>query len=232
MPCPHSKEVVMEIILSAIDVRIIGALIEKEITTPEYYPLTLNALTNACNQKSNRYPVMNLDEKTVVRLLEELRFDHKLIWQISTAGSRVAKYKHNISVIDDFSPQEIALLCELFLRGPQTLGELRTHTARLCGFENLDEVEGLLQKLVDRDTGPYVQKLPRETGRRENRYAHLFCGEVEVDDDKLKPPLEPAAIEVLAENKRIEALEKEITVIKEELGNLKEQFHLFKKQFE
>ncbi len=117
-------------------------------------------------------------------------------------------------------------------RGPQTLGELRTHTARLCEFENLEEVETLLQKLIDTDTGPYVQKLPREAGRRENRYAHLFCGEVEVDDDKLKPLLGAAAIEVLAENKRIEALEQEITVIKEELGNLKERFHLFKKQFE
>jgi uncharacterized protein YceH (UPF0502 family) len=175
---------------------------------------------------------MNLDEKTVVRTLEELRFNHKLIWQISTAGGRVAKYKHNISVIYDFSPQEIAILCELFLRGPQTLGELRTHTARLCEFENLEEVERLLQKLIDADTGPYVQKLPREAGRRENRYAHLFCGVVEVDDDKLKPPFEPAAIEVQAENKRIEALEKDISAIKEELRNLKEQFYLFKKQFE
>jgi uncharacterized protein YceH (UPF0502 family) len=222
----------MEIQLSPIEVRILGTLIEKEITTPQYYPISLNALTNACNQKSNRDPVMNLDEKTVVRILEELRFNHKLIWQISTAGGRVPKYKHNISIIHEFSQQEVNILCELFLRGPQTLGELRTHTARLCDFENLEEVEEILQNLIDAEQGPFVQKLPREPGRRENRYAHLFCGEVKIDEDMLKPPLEPAAIEVQAENKRIEALEHDLSAIKEELAILKEQFFTFKKQFD
>ena len=222
----------MELILSAIEIRILGALIEKEITTPHYYPISLNALTNACNQKSNRNPVMNVDEKTVVRTLEELRFHHKLIWQVTTAGGRVAKYKHNISTIYEFSLQEISVLCELFIRGPQTLGELRTHTGRLCEFESLEEVEDIIQKLINAEQGPFVQKLPREVGRRENRYAHLFCGEIEVGDEKFKPPLEPAALEVQSENKRIEALEEEVSSIKEELGDLKEQFCLFKKQFE
>jgi uncharacterized protein YceH (UPF0502 family) len=222
----------MEIQLTPIEVRILGALIEKEITTPQYYPITLNALTNACNQKSNRYPVMNLDDKTVVRILEELRFDHKLTWRVSEAGARVPKYKHNISVIHEFSPQEVSLLCELFLRGPQTLGELRSHTARLCEFENLEEVEEVLQNLINAEQGPFVQKLPREAGRRENRYAHLFCGEVKVDEDKLKPLLEPATIEVQAENKRIEALEENLSKMKEELAALKEQFDTFKKQFD
>lgn len=222
----------MEIQLSPIDVRILGALIEKEITTPQYYPISLNALTNACNQKSNRDPVMNLDEKTVVRTLEELRFNHKLIWQVSEAGARVPKYKHNISVIHEFSQQEVSILCELFLRGPQTLGELRSRTARLCEFDNLEEVEKVLQDLIDAEQGPFVQKLPREAGRRENRYAHLFCGEIEIDEDKLRPALESAALEVQAENKRIEALEKDISAIKEELAALKEQFHTFKKQFD
>ncbi len=218
----------MDILLSPIEVRILGALIEKENTTPDYYPLTLNALTNACNQRSNRYPVMRLDEKTIVRVLEELRFK-KLTWQVSTAGSRVPKYKHHMSTIDDFSLQEISILCTLFLRGPQTLGELRTHTARLCEFESLEQVEEVLQQLINSEKGPFGQKLPREIGRRENRYAHLFCGEVEID---LNPPLEPAAIEVQAENKRIEALEQDMSNIKEELSALKEQFYLFKKQFE
>jgi len=222
----------MEIQLTPIEVRILGALIEKEITTPQYYPITLNALTNACNQKSNRNPVMNLDDKTVVRILEELRFDHKLTWRVSEAGARVPKYKHNISVIHEFSPQEVSLLCELFLRGPQTLGELRSHTARLCEFENLEEVEEVLQNLINAEQGPFVQKLPREAGRRENRYAHLFCGEIEVDEDKLNPALEPAAIEVQAENKRIEALEEDLSKMKEELAALKEQFDKFKKQFD
>jgi uncharacterized protein YceH (UPF0502 family) len=222
----------MEIILSPVEVRILGALIEKETTTPKYYPLTLNALTNACNQKSNRNPVMNLDDKTVVRVLEELRFNHKLIWHVTTAGGRVAKYKHNISAICEFSPQQISILCELFLRGPQTLGELRTHTARIYDFETLEEVEELLQKLIDDEKGPFVQKLPREAGRRENRYAHLFCGEVKIDYEKIRPPFEPATMEVFAENKRIEALERNLSLIKEELCNLKEQFDSFKKQFE
>lgn len=218
----------MDILLSPVEVRILGALIEKDITTPQYYPLSLNSLTNACNQKSNRDPVMNLDEKTVVRVLEELRYK-KLIWQVTTAGGRVSKYKHNISTIDEFSLQEISILCELFLRGPQTLGELRTHTARLSKFDSLEEVEAVLQKLMENEKGPFVQKLPREIGRKENRYAHLFCGEMEVD---LSPPLERAAIEVQAENKRIEVLEQEMALLKEELNALKEQFYLFKKQFE
>ena len=221
----------MDILLSPIEVRIIGALIEKESTTPEYYPLSLNALTNACNQKSNRDPVMKLDEKTVVRILEDLRFK-KFVRQITTAGARVVKYKHDISGLYGFSPQEKSILCELFLRGPQTLGELRTHIVRFCEFENLEELEDLLQKLIDAEKGPFVQKLPREIGRRENRYAHLFCGEVKVDNDKLKPLLEPAAIEVQAENKRIEALEQDMASIKDELSNLKKEFYLFKKQFE
>jgi len=158
----------VDILLSTLEVRVLGCLIEKEITTPEYYPLSLNALTNACNQKSNRDPVMSIDETTVARLLEDLRYK-KLIWKVTTTGGKVAKYKHNISAIHQFSLPEISILCELFLRGPQTLGELRTHTTRFHEFKNLEEVEELLQKLVNAEKGPFVQKLPREIGRKENR---------------------------------------------------------------
>ncbi len=217
----------MENILSPIEIRIIGSLIEKEITTPDYYPLTLNALTASCNQKSNRDPVMNLDEKTIVRALEELRFK-QLIWQTSSMESRVPKYKHNIGIFN-FTLAEIAVLCELFLRGPQTLGELRVHTERLNKFNDLTEIEEVLDKLMKSEAGPYVVHLPRESGRRERRYAHLFCGEVKVN---LNPPMEQAALEVRSENERIELLENEVTSLRKEINELKEQFNLFKKQFE
>ncbi len=215
-------------ILSLLEVRILGSLIEKELTTPEYYPLSLNALTNACNQKSNRDPVMSIDETTVARVLEELRYK-KLIWKVTITGGKVAKYKHNISTIHEFSLPEVSILCELFLRGPQTLGELRTHCARFHEFQSLEAVEAVLQGLAASEKGLFVQKLPREFGRKECRYAHLFCGPVKVDDT---PPPEAAVIEVQAENKRIEALEQEVSALKAELGNLRDQFYSFKKQFE
>ncbi len=221
----------MDILFSPVEIRILGSLIEKETTTPQYYPLSLNALTNACNQKSNRDPVMNLDEETVERILDGLRF-RKLAWKVTTAGDRVAKYKHNISTVHNFTPQEISLLCELFLRGPQTLGELRTHAARFYEFKDLEEVETVLQNLMGAENGPFVQKLPREIGRRENRYAHLFCGEVQVETERLEPSFEASATKVYADNKRIEALEQELILLKTELTHLREQFDQFKKQFE
>ncbi|MBI5788057.1 MAG: YceH family protein [Candidatus Schekmanbacteria bacterium] len=214
----------MEILLSPVEVRILGSLIEKELTTPQYYPLSLNALTNACNQKSNRDPVMELNDEELSIVLEELRFK-KLIWQVSSAGDRVDKYKHNIQAINNFAIQEISILAELFLRGPQTLGELRTHTARFYEFESLDEVEKILQGLIDDPKGPFVQKLPREAGRKENRYAHLLCGEVIIES-------QPDQGEIQIKTPRLEALEREIAFLKEELVRLKEQFNLFKKQFE
>lgn len=213
-------------LLNNLEVRILGSLIEKELATPQYYPLTLNALTNAANQKSNRDPVMEIDETSVLRILENLR-EKKLIWQVSEAGARVVKYKHNITAIYAFTPPEVAILCELFLRGPQTLGELRTHTARFYQFENLEVVEVALQGLIEK--GPFVQKLPREIGRKENRYAHLLCGEVKIESAAL---VQGTVIEVMAENKRIEALEQEVFSLRQEIGQLKEQFEIFKKQFE
>jgi len=220
----------MDIILNSVEARVLGSLIEKELTTPDYYPLTLNALTNACNQKSNRDPVMGLDEKTVVRGLDSLR-EKQFVWQVKTAGSRVPKYEHNIRKAAAFSPQEIGVLCVLLLRGPQTVGEMRSRTARLYNFSDLSEVEATLQGLTDREEGPFVVKLPRQTGRKERRYAHLFCGEVAVDEEE-ETPTETARLEVRAENERITELEQKVAVLQTEMSELKQQFAEFVRQFE
>ncbi|MGA1841144.1 MAG: YceH family protein [bacterium] len=221
----------MDIILTPLEVRILGSLIEKEITTPDYYPLTLNALTNACNQKSNRNPVMTLDEKTVVRVLDDLRQKH-LVWLKNTAEGRVPKYAHRIGELFEFSPAEIGILCVLMLRGYQTSGELHSRTNRMYEFKDLSEVEATLQYLMEREEGPFVVKLPRLPGRKESRYAHLFCGEVKVDEKDLTPPPEAARIEVLAEDQRISALEEEVRSLRAEMEALKERFIKFAQEFE
>jgi uncharacterized protein YceH (UPF0502 family) len=221
----------MDIILNPIEARVLGSLIEKQITTPDYYPLTLNALTNACNQKSNRDPVMNLDDKTVVRAVDGLR-DKQIVWQIRTAGSRTSKYEHNMKKAFKFSSEEISILCELLLRGPQTVGELRGRTARLYKFDDLSEVESILEGLMSREGGPFVVKLPRQTGRKERRYMHLFCGEIEVDEESELPPPEQARLEVIAENERIAELEQKVAGLQAEVNELKQQFTAFKTQFE
>lgn len=221
---------IMDIILNSVEARVLGSLIEKELTTPDYYPLTLNALTNACNQKSNRDPVMGLDEKAVVRGLDGLR-EKQFVWQVRTAGSRVSKYEHNIKNAAAFSTQEIGILCVLLLRGPQTVGELRSRTARLYNFRDLSEVEATLQELTDRKEGPFVVRLPRQTRRKERRYTHLFCGEVAVDEEE-EAPTETARLEVRAENERITELEQKVTLLQTEMSELKQQFAEFVRQFE
>ncbi|MFY0678582.1 MAG: DUF480 domain-containing protein [Neptuniibacter sp.] len=162
--------------------RVIGCLIEKEITTPDQYPLSLNSLTNACNQKSNREPVLTLSESEVQDVLDELK-DKRLIREETGFGSRVVKYKHrfcNTEFSDlKLDAQELAVICVLLLRGPQTPGELRTRTNRLCEFSDAHQIEGVLNNLSQREV-PLVIRLPREAGKRESRYAHLFCGEVEI----------------------------------------------------
>lgn len=162
--------------------RVIGCLIEKEITTPDQYPLSLNSLTNACNQKSNREPVLTLSESEVQDLLDELK-DKRLIREETGSGSRVVKYKHrfcNTEFSDlKLDAQELAVICALLLRGPQTPGELRTRTNRLCEFSDVHQVEDVLNNLSQREDS-LVIRLPREAGKRESRYAHLFCGEVEI----------------------------------------------------
>ncbi len=167
-------------VLSAIEARVIGCLIEKQIATPDQYPLSLNALVNACNQKSNRDPVLDLDEQAVQATVDGL-MRRQLVLEKSGFGSRVPKYQHLFCNTQfgslKFTPQETAIVCELLLRGPQTPGELRTHGARLAPLHEVSEVETALEELMTRPDGPFVAKLPREPGRRESRYMHLFCGE-------------------------------------------------------
>ena len=171
----------MNLELTLHETRVIGCLIEKEITTPEQYPLSLNALTNACNQKSNRDPVLDLDEITVQQLVDQLT-RKRLVSEQSGYGSRVPKYQHlfcntNFGKLK-FSPQELAIVCELFLRGAQTPGELRSRASRMCRFTDVGEIEAVLDGLAAREDGPFVQRLAREPGKRESRYAHLFSGEL------------------------------------------------------
>lgn len=173
-------------LLTPYEARIIGALIEKERTTPDQYPLSLNALINACNQKSSRDPVMSLDERTVQEVLDEL-IKKRLVSEKSGFGSRVTKYQHRFCNTDfgelEFTDQELGIICVLMLRGPQTPGELRIRSERLCKFSDVNETEGVLQRLMEREDGPFVTRLPREAGKRESRYAHLFCGEVDVTSE-------------------------------------------------
>ncbi|MDH4232495.1 MAG: YceH family protein [Nitrospirota bacterium] len=218
----------MDIVLDEKEARILGCLIEKEITTPEYYPLSLNSLTNACNQKSNRNPVVSYYETAVARGLDSLQLKG-LTRMTHTAGSRVPKYLHTTLDHFDLSGQEIAILCELMLRGPQTVGEIRTHTERMYAFQNLEEVEKTLQVLTEQDP-PLAAKLPREAGRKECRYMHLFSGAspAEKPADVLSPGPEEAKVPV---QKRIIELEEELKRLKSELEELKQAFAEFKSQF-
>ena len=215
--------------LTAVEVRVLGSLIEKEITTPEYYPLTLNALVNACNQISNRDPVVSFDDKTVARALEDLR-EKKLVWLVTGVG-RVPKYEHRFAEALKLAEQELAVLCVLMLRGPQTVGEIRGRTGRLYEFKELEEVELTLQALMTAER-PLVVKLPRQPGTKESRYAHLLSGEVQLEEREVAPRIEPAVIEVRQENEKIAKLEDELAQVRIELSELKQQFLDFKKQFE
>jgi uncharacterized protein YceH (UPF0502 family) len=219
-----------EVVLSPVEARVLGVLIEKELTTPEYYPLTLNALTMGCNQKNNRDPVMALDEKSVVRALDSLR-DKKLVWEVSQANSRVPKYRHDILRVFPVPAEAVCVLCELLVRGPQTVGELRTHTERMRRFERLEEVEAVLQALMTRPEGVLVKRLARESGRREPRNAHLLCGPIETPEEPPAPLPEQARIEVLAENERIARLEHQVSELQAEVAGLRKKFDDFVKQF-
>jgi len=216
-------------ILTPVEVRVLGSLIEKEITTPEYYPLTLNALTNACNQISNRDPVVSFEEKTVARAIESLR-EKKLAWMVTGVG-RVPKYEHRFTEALQLAEQEVAVLCVLMLRGPQTVGEIRGRTGRLYEFKELEEVELTLQALLSAQP-PFVVRLPRQPGTKESRYAHLLAGQVHIEEREVTPRLEPATIEVLQENERMTRLEADLAQLRAEIQDLKQQFFAFKTQFE
>jgi uncharacterized protein len=221
----------MEKKLNEIEVRALGSLIEKEITTPDYYPMTINALTNACNQKSNRDPVMSLDDTTVVRTLETLR-SKNLVGVMSGGGMRSQKYKHNFNTIYKISKQEMAIMCTLMIRGPQTLGEIRTRTDRMCNFENLEELEKWVNGLISREGESLVMKLPRLMGQKEQRFIHLLSGEPDIESIEQMAKQETAVVQVVAENERIGKLEDQVQNLKIELDDLKQQFLDFKKQFE
>ncbi len=223
----------MNILLNTVEIRVLGSLIEKEITTPEYYPMSLNALTNACNQKSNREPVMELSENEVHAAIETLR-DKRLGWQFTSAGARVPKYEHNLRSLFTLSKEEIAVLCILLLRGPQTVGELRTRTDRMCSFASLEDVEKTVKGLISREDGPFVVELPRQPGRKENRYMHLLGGEIEINQDSsvVNQVTEHPKISISSTSERISSLENEVASLKTELNDLKMQFLDFKKQLE
>jgi len=219
----------MDNLLDGVEVRVLGCLIEKEMTTPEYYPLTLNALTNAGNQKSNRDPVMALAEEEVVRALERLRF--KQLAVVAADGGRVSKYRHLLAEKLGLVPAELALACEMMLRGPQTVGELRTRCERMHPFADLAAVEEVLGELMGREQ-PLVARLPRQPGRKESRYAQLFSGEPEFVADEGGMPPEPARQRVMAENERIGKLEEEVALLRAEVAGLRQVVEEFKKQFE
>ncbi|MGR5556716.1 YceH family protein [Vibrio fortis] len=206
--------------LSAIEARIIGCLIEKEVTTPDHYPLTLNSLTTACNQKSNREPVLSLSESDVLDAVGGL-ISRRLVSDESGFNSRVSKYQHRFCNTEfgdlQFTEQERAIICCMLLRGAQTPGELRTRTGRLANFTDVKEVEAVLDKLAAREEGALVVKLPREAGKRESRYQHLLSGEVDMEALASAAP----AMTSGSGNERVEALEVEVESLKKELAELK-----------
>ena len=212
----------MDFILDTVEARVLGCLIEKERTTPEYYPLTLNALIAACNQKSNRDPEMQLDEPAVSKALDTLRLK-KLVYLSHTAGGRVPKYAHQVEKFFTFTPQEFGILCLLLLRGPQTPGELRSRAGRLCAFASPAEVETVLQELVTRPGGPFVVKLARQPGQSAARYAHLLSGPVDIGESTAAPAAQPSVPAAPADNDRLSALEKEVAILRSEITQLKQQ---------
>ena len=227
-------------ILTEIETRVLGSLIEKDITTPDYYPLSLNALVNACNQKNNRDPVMTLEEPAVREALSTLQ-EKRLAGPASGADSRVTKFEHRLQEVFNFDRREIAIVCVLLLRGPQTPGELRSRTDRMYHFEALEDVVSTLDRLAQREP-PLARVLPRQPGTKESRYTHLFSGEppsAEVADHgsvagaanvaRALPPSPPVSDSTSA---RIAALEEEVSRLRTELTEVQQQLAAFRKQFE
>jgi uncharacterized protein YceH (UPF0502 family) len=218
----------MDIILTENEVRVLGALMEKDATTPEYYPMSLNSLVNACNQKSNRDPVMQLEENAVRDALTGLQ-DNRLAGPARGADSRVTKYEHRTQEVFNFTRAESAVLCVLLLRGPQTPGELRGRTERVHHFESLDDVQSALQKLIQRQP-PLAKVLPRQPGTKESRYVHLLSGDVVGADIPQAPA--SASGRGSADGERVARLEEEVSVLRQEVAELKEQLERFRRQFE
>ena len=207
--------------MDAVEVRVLGCLIEKEITTPEYYPLTLNALVNACNQKNNRDPVVNYDEATVDDALRRLRAKG-LSTVLTGGGNRVPKHSHRVNEKMNFGRRDLAIICELMLRSPQTLGELNARTERMHKFGGIDEVEACVNSLIERGL---VARYPAGPGRKEPRYGHLLSGE-------LPAPAAEEPVGGAASPDRLRALEGEIAELREKLGQIEREWTEFRKQFE
>jgi uncharacterized protein YceH (UPF0502 family) len=223
------------VILSEIETRVLGSLIEKDITTPDYYPLSLNALVNACNQKNNRDPVMTLEEETVRHALNTLQ-EKRLAGPASGADSRVTKFEHRLQEVFNFDRREIAVVCVLLLRGPQTPGELRSRTERMYQFEALDDIISTLDRLAQREP-PLARVLPRQPGMKESRYTHLFSGEPTVSDvtgtesvaSRASSPANAGTTSVID---RLAALEEEVAHLRQELAEVQQQLAAFRRQFE
>jgi uncharacterized protein YceH (UPF0502 family) len=207
-----------QLLLSEVEARVLGSLVEKETATPEYYPLSLHALAAACNQKSNREPVMSLDEDIVHAALESLRVKGLTV-DISGGDHRVHKYAHRLGEVFNFDRREQTLLCVLMLRGPQTVGELRGRSERLHNFDSLDDVESTLGRLAER-TPPLAKRLARRPGEKEARFAHLLSGDVESAESPTPPPPRPSPLEA------------RVTQLEDGLAELKRQFEDFRKSFE
>jgi uncharacterized protein YceH (UPF0502 family) len=220
----------MNIILNDVETRVLGSLVEKDVTTPDYYPLSLNALVNACNQKNNRDPVMHLQEDSVQEALSTLQ-EKRLAGPTSSADSRVTKYEHRLQEAFNFTRGETAVLCVLLLRGPQTPGELRGRTERMHRFEDLTEVQSTLQRLMQRDP-PLVRVLPRQPGTKESRYKHLLAGDVEDAADVAQAPSSAFVASHSHDTDRISHLEDEVSELRKEVADLKQQLASFRKQFE
>jgi hypothetical protein len=219
------------IVLNPDEQRVLGALVEKQIATPDYYPLTLNALVNACNQKNHRDPVVEFGEATVLRAMDRLRQQH-LAFVFEGADARVPKYGHTFAKAFELEPPEVAVLCVLLLRGPQTPGELRSRTPHLHNFESLAAVEAALQRLSTR-AEPLVKKLPRAPGTKESRHTHLLGGEVNVEAMAATTPVEESpGILPPADPDRVAKLEAEIEQLRQQLSDLQTQFAELRKQFE
>ena len=210
-------------LLDAEEVRVLGALIEKEATTPEYYPMSLNALVNACNQKSNRYPVVNYDEETVLQAIDRLR-DKKMAAVIVGSG-RVNKYAQRFSELLNLGRREMALMCTLLLRGPQTLGELGGRSERMHSFEDLEAVEHTLDRLAEHETGRLVALLSKAPGQKEARYTHLLSGEPSEED------VQAIAAAPAPREDRMAALESQVAELRTEVADLRRQLEEFQRQF-
>ena len=221
----------MPTILNEVELRVLWSLIEKQVTTPEYYPLTLNALTLACNQKNNRHPVTALDEAAVAQALETLR-EKNLTYVFYGSNSRVAKYKHVMPEIFHLNQPELALMCVLMLRGAQTVGELRERTSRLYNFSGIEEVDETLNSLITKEPEPLVVRLPRQAGQKEARFAHLLAGEIDIDQPVEREYAKRAATRKPAETEALLRLEQEVETLRAEVARLQQQFEDFKKQFE